>query len=83
MALPKIAEARKLSDEELAEEILAVKRELFQLRLEQATRRLEKPHLFKHTKHRLSQLLTVERERQLAQADEVETTAAVTTTAEE
>ncbi|WP_319421593.1 50S ribosomal protein L29 [Pleurocapsa sp. FMAR1] len=66
MALPKIAEARKLSDEELAEEILAVKRQLFQLRLEQATRRLEKPHLFKHTKHRLCQLLTIEREREIA-----------------
>ena len=68
MALPKIEEARKLSDEELAEEILAVKRELFQLRLEPATRRLEQPHLFKHTKHRLSQLLTVEREREIAAA---------------
>ena len=65
MALPSIEDARKFSDEDLAAEILAVKRELFQLRLEQATRRLEKPHLFKHTKHRLSQLLTVERERQL------------------
>lgn len=68
MALPKIADARKLSEEELAEEILAVKRELFQLRLEQATRRLEKPHLFKHAKHRLAQLLTVEREREIAAA---------------
>lgn len=68
MALPNIADARKLSDEELAEEILAVKRELFQLRLEKATRRLEKPHSFKHAKHRLAQLMTVERERQLADA---------------
>jgi large subunit ribosomal protein L29 len=68
MALPKIEDARKLSHEELGEEILAVKRELFQLRLEQATRRLEKPHLFKHTKHRLAQLLTVEREREIASA---------------
>ena len=66
MALPKVEDARKLSDEELAEEILAVKRELFQLRLEQATRRLEKPHLFKHAKHRLAQLLTIEREREIA-----------------
>jgi large subunit ribosomal protein L29 len=65
MSFPDVAAARSLSDEELAEEILAVKRELFQLRLEQATRRLEKPHLFKHAKHRLAQLLTVERERQL------------------
>ena len=68
MALPKVEDARKLSDEELAAEILAVKRELFQLRLEQATRRLEKPHLFKHAKHRLAQLLTVEREREIAAA---------------
>lgn len=68
MALPKIEDARKLSDDELAEEILAVKRELFQLRLEQATRRLEKPHLFKHAKHRMAQLLTVEREREIAAA---------------
>ncbi|AFZ37571.1 LSU ribosomal protein L29P [Stanieria cyanosphaera PCC 7437] len=70
MAFPSIEEARKLSEEELAEEVLAAKRELFQLRLEQATRRLEKPHLFKHTKHRLAQLLTVERERQLKAATE-------------
>lgn len=66
MALPKIEDARKLNEDELAAEILAVKRELFQLRLEQATRRLEKPHLFKHAKHRLAQLLTVEREREIA-----------------
>ena len=71
MALPKIEEVRSLSDEELAAEVLAVKRELFQLRLEQATGRLEKPHMFKHTKHRLSQLLTVERERQLQKNTEV------------
>ncbi|MEA5532720.1 50S ribosomal protein L29 [Crocosphaera sp. XPORK-15E] len=65
MALPKIAEARKLSDQELAEEILAAKRKLFDLRFQQATRRLEKTHEFKHTRHRMAQLLTVERERQL------------------
>ncbi len=62
---------------------MAVKRELFQLRLEQATRRLEKPHLFKHAKHRLSQLLTVERERQLANSTEEVASASVTTTEEE
>jgi large subunit ribosomal protein L29 len=65
MALPKIAEARKLSDQELTEEILATKRKLFDLRFQQATRRLEKTHEFKHTRHRMAQLLTVERERQL------------------
>lgn len=65
MPLPKIADARNLTDEELADQILAVKRELFDLRMQKGTRQLEKPHQFKHAKHRLSQLLTVERERQL------------------
>jgi large subunit ribosomal protein L29 len=65
MPLSKIADARKLSDEEISTEILAAKRKLFELRLQQATRRLEKPHEFRHTRHRLAQLMTVERERQL------------------
>ncbi|NES22341.1 MAG: 50S ribosomal protein L29 [Symploca sp. SIO3E6] len=68
MPLPKIEEVRKLNDQELADEILAAKRELFELRLQQATRRLEKPHQFKHLRHRIAQMLTVERERQLAAA---------------
>ncbi|MFB8788437.1 MAG: 50S ribosomal protein L29 [Potamolinea sp.] len=63
---PKIDEARKLTDQELADQILAAKRELFELRMQKATRRLEKPHQFKHARHRISQLMTVERERQLA-----------------
>ena len=66
MPLPKISEARELNDERLGEEIVAVKRQLFQLRLQKATRQLEKPHQFKHARHRLSQLLTVERERKRA-----------------
>ncbi|MGB7894136.1 MAG: 50S ribosomal protein L29 [Microcoleus sp.] len=65
MSLPKIKEARELSDSALAEQILAAKRQLMELRLQQATGRMEKPHLFKHAKHRLAQLMTVERERQI------------------
>jgi large subunit ribosomal protein L29 len=63
MALPKIAEVRSLTDEELASEIVAVKRNLFDLRIRQATRRLEKTHEFKHNRHKLAQLLTVEHQR--------------------
>lgn len=66
MALPKISEARSLNDQELGEQILAVKKQLFQLRLQKATRQLEKPHQFRHAKHRLAQLLSVEHERKLA-----------------
>ena len=66
MALPKISEARSLNDEELNEEITTVKKQLFQLRLQKATRQLEKPQKFRHAKHRLAQLLSVEHERKLA-----------------
>ncbi|BAZ39915.1 50S ribosomal protein L29 [Calothrix sp. NIES-4101] len=70
MPLPKISEARELSDERLAEEILAIKKQLFQLRLQKATRQLEKPHQFRHARHRLAQLLTVENERKRAAQQE-------------
>lgn len=66
MPLPKISEARELSDEQLDSEISAVKKQLFQLRLQKSTRQLEKPHEFKHARHRLAQLLTVESERKRA-----------------
>ncbi len=74
MALSKISEARELSDEKLGQEIIAIKRQLFQLRLQKATRQLEKPHQFKHARHRLAQLLTVETERKQAasQSDQEE-----------
>jgi large subunit ribosomal protein L29 len=68
MALPNVAEARAKSDEQIAERVLEIKKALFQLRFEQGTRRLEKPHQFKHLKHELAQLLTIERERQLKAA---------------
>ncbi|MGV0023814.1 50S ribosomal protein L29 [Phormidesmis priestleyi] len=69
MPLPKFEDAKSLSDQELADQIVAVKRQLFELRMQKGTRQLEKPHQFKHTKHQLSQLLTLERERQLKQAE--------------
>ena len=62
MALPKISEVRNLSDAEISEEIVAVKRQLFELRMQQATRRLEKTHEFIHKQHRLAQLRTVDGE---------------------
>lgn len=67
MALSNIKEARSLSDEEVLTAIAEAKRELFQLRFQKATRQLDKQvHQFKHLRHRLSQLMTVQRERQLA-----------------
>jgi large subunit ribosomal protein L29 len=42
------------------EEILDVKKQLFDLRLKKATRQSFKPHLFKHNKRKVAQLLTLE-----------------------
>ena len=41
-------------------EILEVKKQLFDLRLKKATRQSFKPHLFKHNKRKVAQLLTLE-----------------------
>ncbi|PSR19741.1 50S ribosomal protein L29 [filamentous cyanobacterium CCP3] len=71
MALSKVKDARGLSDEELLSAIADTKRELFQLRFQKATRQLDKQnHQFKHARHRLAQLMTVQRERQLAALEE-------------
>jgi large subunit ribosomal protein L29 len=65
MSLPKIEEIRDLNDQDLSDQIASVKKELFQLRFQKATRQLEKPHQFKHLRHKLAQLMTLERQRQL------------------
>ncbi len=67
MALSKIQDLRALTDAEIEAQILALKRQLFELRLQKATRQEVKPHQFKHIRHQLAQLLTLERERQISQ----------------
>jgi large subunit ribosomal protein L29 len=64
MARPSIAEVRNLTDSDLNERIAATRRELFDLRFQQATRRLEHPHRFKEARIKLAHLLTVQLERQ-------------------
>ena len=68
MARPDIAEVRKLSDGDITTQIDDTRRELFTLRFEQATRRLEQPHHFKAARIKLAQLLTVQTERQRSAA---------------
>ncbi|MGL5079901.1 MAG: 50S ribosomal protein L29 [Microcoleaceae cyanobacterium] len=63
MAFSKVEEVRQLDNQELAEQILELKKKLVNLRLLKATGRMEKHHEFKHTRHRLAQLMTVEHER--------------------
>ena len=68
MARPAIAEVRKLTDSDLSERITATRRELFELRFQQATRRLENPHRFKEARIKLAHLLSVQQERQRSTA---------------
>ncbi len=68
MARPDIAEVRSLSESDLTDQISATRRELFDLRFQQATRRLENPHRFKQARVKLAHLLTVRQERQRSTA---------------
>ncbi|MEI7665209.1 MAG: 50S ribosomal protein L29 [Synechococcaceae cyanobacterium ELA263] len=68
MARPVIAEVRTLTDSELTEQIDGTRRELFDLRFQQATRRLEHPHRFKQARIKLAHLLSVQKERQRSTA---------------
>jgi large subunit ribosomal protein L29 len=63
MAFPKMKDLRSLTDREVEAQILGIKRELFGLRMKQATKQPVNPHEFKHAKHRLGQLMTLEHER--------------------
>ncbi|MFQ6538931.1 MULTISPECIES: 50S ribosomal protein L29 [Aphanothece] len=68
MALPLIADVRQLSDADVIAQINATRRELFDLRFQQATRRLEHPHRFKEARIKLAHLLTVQQERKRSAA---------------
>ena len=68
MARPNTGEVRNLSDADISEKIDGLRRELFQLRFEQATRQLANTHRFKEARIKLAQLLTVQSERQRSTA---------------
>ena len=63
MARPDTGEVRKLADAEIKKEIDSTRRELFDLRFQQATRQLTNTHRFKEARIKLAQLLTVQQER--------------------
>jgi len=60
MGLQKIENVNFLNSDEVSEEILKIKKELFDLRFKKATRQSFEPHEIKHLKHKLAQLLTIE-----------------------
>jgi len=68
MAHPDISDVRELSEEQIDERIDGLRRELFDLRFQRATRRLEHPHRFKEVRIKLAHLLTVRSQRQRTSA---------------
>lgn len=63
MAFQNFSDFKDYDDAKLSEEIVIAKKSLFDMRLKKATRQTFKPHLFKHTKRKIAQLMTIERQR--------------------
>ena len=63
MALTKYKDFNNLNDKELDELILKLKKELLFLRIQKVNFSSFQPHLFRHTKHQLAQILTCKRKK--------------------
>ena len=64
MAFLPLSKLKSFDKETLTTEIVSAKKQLFELRLKKATRQSFKPHLFKHNKRKIAQLLTLESQQQ-------------------
>jgi large subunit ribosomal protein L29 len=63
MSFQSFSELKDLDDVKLSQEIVDDKKSLFDMLLKKATRQTFKPHVFKHTKRKIAQLMTIERQR--------------------
>jgi large subunit ribosomal protein L29 len=61
-----IAEIRDLSDDDIRDQILRAKEELFRLRFRGATQELESPALLKSLRRDIARMKTILRERELS-----------------
>jgi len=65
MALSNFQSLKELDDNKIQEIIIESKKELFNLRLQKATRQSFKAHNFKHLKRKIAQLMTLRSQREL------------------
>ena len=61
----KVNEIRQLSTEEINDKLVETKQELFNLRFQQATGSLEKPHRINELRKLVARMKTILREREL------------------
>ncbi len=64
MARSKMSDLRKLSASEVETQIQQLKKELFDLRFQKATRQEVQPHQAGQIRHQIAQLMTLQREQQ-------------------
>mgnify|MGYP000066244640 CR=1 FL=1 len=67
MSFSDIRELRKLDSDAIDEKIISIQKELADLRVKKATRQEFKPHVFKHKKLNLAQLLTIKSQNEIKQ----------------
>jgi large subunit ribosomal protein L29 len=67
----KASEIRRMSPEDLAEQLGEHRQELFNLRFQQSTRQLSNPSRLGFVRHNIARMETVLRERELAQQNDV------------
>lgn len=60
MAFTKIKSIQDLTRQEIEKRIIEIKKDILELKIKKSTRQSFKPHMFKHKKHELAQLLTIE-----------------------
>ena len=65
----KVTEIRELSTEEIEKKLVDTKKELFNLRFQQATGNLEKPSQIRELRHTVARMKTVLKERQVKEND--------------
>eukprot|EP00210_Caulerpa_lentillifera_P006494 g6204.t1 len=66
-ANPKMQEFREMSEEQILTEVEECKKQLFQLRIDQALGKSVKTHMFKVYRKKAAQLLTVKRQKEIEQ----------------
>lgn len=64
-----VEDLRQKSDDQLAEELVQMKKEQFNLRFQSATNQLEKPARIREVRRAIAQIKTLQNERAAAAAD--------------
>jgi large subunit ribosomal protein L29 len=70
MSLPKYKDLKTIDLSEVEKQILKAKKELLFLRIQKANFSRFSPHLLTHTKHQISQLMTLKRSLELQTLNE-------------